>query len=146
MKTWYTTREASGLNHRGADIAQGKKILLSDDQATLHGSKVEKSEAPIDASEAGVAEEWQEYSYETKALNAEKISFDDGVVADGRGLARQSVAEVPSVEGTVEGGGFPHERPVQDKEPVVPQENKTAEGGERLTKRQTKQSELKTEE
>ncbi|MEL6438601.1 MAG: GUN4 domain-containing protein [Cyanobacteria bacterium J06621_8] len=27
-----------------------------------------------------------------------------------RGLARQSVAEVPSVEGTVEGGGSPHER------------------------------------
>ena len=27
-----------------------------------------------------------------------------------RGLARQSVAEVPSVEGTVEGGGLPHER------------------------------------
>jgi hypothetical protein len=27
-----------------------------------------------------------------------------------RGLARQSVARVPRVEGTVEGGGFPHER------------------------------------
>jgi flavorubredoxin/flavin reductase (DIM6/NTAB) family NADH-FMN oxidoreductase RutF len=35
--------------------------------------------------------------------------------ADGRGLARQSVARVPRVEGTVEGGAFPHERPVQEE-------------------------------
>ena len=27
-----------------------------------------------------------------------------------RGLARQSVGGVPPLEGTVEGGGFPHER------------------------------------
>ena len=104
MKTWYTTREASGLNHRGADIAQGKKILLSDDQAVLHGSKVEKSEAPIDAAEAGVADEWQEYQQELQELNTEKVSLADGVV----------------------------------KEPLVPEGNKTAEGGEPVTKHQAK--------
>ena len=27
-----------------------------------------------------------------------------------RGLARQSVGRVPRLEGTVEGGGFPHKR------------------------------------
>jgi hypothetical protein len=31
-----------------------------------------------------------------------------------RGLARQSVARVPRVEGTVEGGGNPHERLLQE--------------------------------
>ena len=35
------------------------------------------------------------------------------------GLARQSVAEVLSVIGTVEGGGFPHEQLHQEAESTV---------------------------
>jgi glucosamine-6-phosphate deaminase len=45
----------------------------------------------------------------------------DFLQAIGRGLAKQSVGEVSSLKGTVEGGVYPHERPNQE---AIAQENK----------------------
>ena len=61
MKTWYQTNEAGVLSHRGQAIKPNKKILLSEEQAALHGDKIKKAEAPTEASEAGVAIEYEEW-------------------------------------------------------------------------------------
>ncbi|WP_319419473.1 hypothetical protein [Pleurocapsa sp. FMAR1] len=61
MKNWYINREAGALNHCGVDIPEGKKILLSEEQASLHGEKVEKSDAPVEKNESAVAAEFAEW-------------------------------------------------------------------------------------
>ena len=68
MQNWYQTRDAVGINHRGIDISAGKKIFLNEAQAQLYGEKVEKSDPPQDASEAGVAGEWSAYQKESVEL------------------------------------------------------------------------------
>lgn len=61
MKSWYTTRESVNLQHKSQPIAKGKRIFLTEAQAALHGEKVEKSEAPKTANEAGVKAEYDEW-------------------------------------------------------------------------------------
>ena len=64
MKTWYQTREAGNLQHRSQVIPEGKKILLTEEQAKLHnkqGEKVAKCDSPTEEKEAGVLAEYQEW-------------------------------------------------------------------------------------
>lgn len=90
MKNWYITREASGLNHCGIDIAQDKKILLTEEQAILHGKKVENSQAPANRDEAGVISEWEEFEREMEELNTEKERTSHGEPYDGSPVSSSS--------------------------------------------------------
>ncbi|MDJ0591126.1 MAG: hypothetical protein QNJ72_14210 [Pleurocapsa sp. MO_226.B13] len=65
MKNWYLTREAGNLQHRGLPIPEGKKIMLTEEQAKLHnkaGEKVVLTDAPKEAKEVGVLAEFQEWT------------------------------------------------------------------------------------
>ena len=61
MKSWYSTKEGASLQHKSQPIVNGKRIFLTEAQAALHGDKIEKSEAPKTADEAGVKAEYDEW-------------------------------------------------------------------------------------
>ena len=78
MKNWYSTREGVNLQHKSQSIEHGKRIFLTDAQAKVHGDKLELSEAPKTAIEAGVKAEFDEWRTTQDAVsqNAQRRSID----------------------------------------------------------------------
>lgn len=64
MKSWYLTKEQGSLFHGGEAIEPDKKIFLTEDQAKLHGDKIESCEPPAELIEVGVKSEWEEFANE----------------------------------------------------------------------------------
>ncbi len=64
MNNWYVTKENETLFHRDQAIETGKKIFLTEDQASLHGDKIEPCDSPAEEMEVGVKSEWAELKSE----------------------------------------------------------------------------------
>ena len=82
MKSWYSTKDGASLQHKSQPIVNGKRIFLTEAQAALHGDKVEKSDPPQSADEAGVKTEFEEWqrsqSAAEKGKPKEKSSKEQG--------------------------------------------------------------------
>jgi hypothetical protein len=75
--TWYAVKENSTIYHCGVSVAKGKKILLDENQADLHGSeRIESCDPPQDSTEVAVLSEYQKWSGLNK-LPATKASVDE---------------------------------------------------------------------
>lgn len=61
MKDWYQTREGATAKvyDRGFEISVGKKVYLSKEAATVHGSNLVKTTAPTSREEIAVAEDFE---------------------------------------------------------------------------------------
>ena len=74
MKSWYSTKDGASLQHKSQPIVNGKRIFLTEAQAALHGDKVEKSDPPQSADEAGVKTEFEEWQRNQSASEPVKTS------------------------------------------------------------------------
>lgn len=75
MQKWYQAKEGASLQHKGQVILPGKKIWLYPEYADIHnsvGEQVVECPDPIDASEAALLsdwEEWQAFIASTQVVN-----------------------------------------------------------------------------
>ncbi len=74
MKDWYQNKMETGVSHRNYGDKKRKKIWLTNDQAKIHGDKVEKCPPPKTISDCAAPED---HSYWQEEQQAKKVSKPD---------------------------------------------------------------------